>query len=193
MKKQGEYQALPEYQYKSEEICNGAFIGSKNSDGRYNLLKQENDIEYIIKGAKLAASCLILPNEGDFVQYIVIQNQVYIMAVLEKMLPIPSEYRLQGKVTLGIDESQMVLDAHRIKMKSPSVEMTSKKYKNKTNFKKDISRNAITTVIKKNKLEAGSQHQIIKKNNITESDQEIEQSNIKNVNTNHFNINTRNY
>lgn len=184
-------QTLVEYEYPQERQYDEVNIGAVQKDGTYHLIKHTTSKDFIIKNAKLAASCVMTPNEGDLVQIYITPKQIYIMAVLEKVLPIPSEYTLNGKVTLGIDESQVIVDANKVSIKTKEIESRAKNIKSTAVNQTNTSKRSITKVSESIRVESETQHQIISKSNLVQTDQDILQSRMRKVFSNRINLNCR--
>ncbi|MDC0535152.1 DUF3540 domain-containing protein [Francisellaceae bacterium] len=184
-------QTLVEYEYPQERQYDEVNIGAVQKDGTYQLIKHAVSKDLVIKNAKLAASCVMTPNEGDLVQIYITPKQIYIMAILEKVLPIPSEYTLNGKVTLGIEESQVVVDANKVSIKTKEIESRAKNIKNTSVNQTNTSKRSITKVSESIRVESETQHQIISKSNLVQTDQDILQSRMRKVLSNRINFNCR--
>ena len=194
---------LVEFTCPQERKYDEATIHSLQKDGTYHLIKKETDKECIIKNAKLAASCVMTPNEGDLVQIYITPNQIYIMATLEKVLPVPSEYKLNGKVTLGINESQLVIDTNQINMKSKTVNIKaenisliskatksiSKLYKNITEFIVETANMRSTKITGEDQLEADSKRDTIHSTHFIQAKRSVQANETTALNTQKYNIN----
>jgi hypothetical protein len=197
------YAKLQAYGFQESTYHGSGHILKKLNDNSYHILIHKDKEELILKDAVLSDSCVLVANEDDLVQVFITNNKIFITQVLEKALPVPSEYKLNGKVTLGIDESQMIIDTNQINMKSKTVNIKaenisliskatksiSKLYKNITEFIVETANMRSTKITGEDQLEADSKQDIIHSTHSIKAKRSVQANETTALNTQKYNIN----
>ncbi len=153
--------------------------------------------------AQLAASCTLLPEEGDVVEILQSNEKTYILSVLERAHLTPAQHRLQGEAFIGTDESYLKVMPAEIELKTSTAKIESNTFNltAKTGqwiieklhaFHEYFSSHSKYSQIKIDtllKVEAENRETKIKQLDVHETDTLIQKNKQTNLTTNKFNVN----
>ena len=154
--------------------------------------------------AKLSPSCILIPELGDVVSVLFLNNQYYIVHILERNVLSRAQYQLKGSVKLGTEESSVEIKPYQVSIKTPAIKLQGdsvKIYAKAIEWLSDklqsihksiaiLADNQIVKIKKMLTVKTQNQQIEVKETDLKSSKIKIEKSDQVNISSNKFNINS---